>query len=239
MRPLLLLGLLALGLPQLGAAQSSSPAADQPAAISSWPPRVFVGLGASAGIYRSYNEFFKSGPSPELAVGLRLTPRLALEMSTSYARHAEVNEYVSEPTFYDQTTGTDIHAHVRTETARRIIGVPILLRFSPARSPATRWHFDLLAGVTVARIDAKNNFAARNDAQVIFYSFGSDTQTIENYLDGGISLRYSAGARLELLLNALGQLSITRPNPYGGNLCGSVSGSLRYSFGSRPVAPMP
>ncbi|NML65881.1 hypothetical protein HHL22_11760 [Hymenobacter sp. RP-2-7] len=238
MRPLLLLvpSLLALGCPRLSVAQAPPPAPGQPA-TSKLHPRVFVGLGASAGIYRSFNEFFKSGPSPELTLGVRLTPRVALEMSTSYARHAEVNEYVSEPTFYDQTTNTNIHAHVRTEVTRQIVGVPILLRLGLSPEQATRLHLDLLAGVTVAQISTRDNFAARNDAQVVFYSFGSNTQTLENYLDAGLSLRYAAGSHIELLLNGLGQLSVTRPNPYGGNLCGSVSASVRYSFGGSPRRP--
>lgn len=238
MRTLLLTGLLLAGFLPRSRAQTyeSAPASS---AAKTGPPRVFVGLGVAAGIYRSYNEFFKSGPAPELTVGLRLTPRVALEISTSYARLAEANEYISEPTFYDQTTNTNIHAHVRTETLRQLVGVPILLRFSPARVPAAHWHFDLLAGITVAQIALRDNFAARNDAQVVFYSFGSDTRTLENYLDFGLSLRYSAGPHVELLASALGQLSVTRPNPYGGNLCGSVSGGLRYSFGQSRVATQP
>jgi len=238
MRLAFLVGLLAVGCHLPGWAQAAGPAPAPPAA-KALHPRLFVGLGASAGIYRSYNEFFKSGPSPELTVGVRLAPRVALEVSTSYARLAETNEYVSEPTFYDQTTNTDIHAHVRTETLRQLVGVPILLRFSPARVPAAHLHFDLLAGVTVAQIALRDNFVARNDAQVVFYSFESDTRTLENYLDFGLSLRYAAGAHVEVLANALGQLSVTRPNPYGGNLCGSVSGGLRYSFGSGAAARMP
>lgn len=228
-----LLGLLALGCPQLSGAQSLAP---PPGRLH---PRVFVGLGASAGVYRSYNEFFKSGPAPELTLGVRLTPRVALEVSTSYARLAETNEYVSEPTFYDQTTKTDIHAHVRTETLRQIVGVPILLRFGLAREQARRVHLDLLAGVTVAQIALRDNFVARNDAQMVFYSFGSDTRTLENYLDFGLSVRYAAGAHVEVLANALGQLSVTRPNPYGGNLCGSVAGSVRYTFGRSAAATKP
>lgn len=231
MRVPLLLGLMAWGYPQLGVAQTNPTMADLPAATTPHP-QFFVGLGTSAGIYRSFNDFFKSGPSPEVTVGLRLTPRLALEISTSYAQHAETNDYISEPTFYDQTTNTNIHAHVRTETSRRIIGVPLLLRFTPSRVPAKRLHLDLLAGLTVARIAVRDQFAAKNDAQVVFYSFGSDTQNFENYLDGGLSLRYSPSSRIELLANGLGQLSITHPNPYGGNLCGSLSTSLRYNFGN-------
>jgi hypothetical protein len=163
-------------------------------------------------------------------LGLRFRPRLAVEASLQYAQHAETNSYISEPTFYDNTTQQQVHAQVTTSTHETLLAIPILLRATLTKSTTQRAHFDVLAGLTVARLGVKSDFVARNNAQVVIYGFNSDSPSTEVYLCVGPSFRYSIGSHLDLVADVLLQRSLTHFYPYSFNASGHGSLSLRYSL---------
>lgn len=203
---------------------------DETAAVA---PRLYAGVGLSKGIYQSYDTYFKPRFSPALTAGIRLRPRLAVELSVTYSQKQETNHYRSSSTFYDASTQQSIYAQVTTHNRERLVIVPILLRASLTKAPTRPVHFDLLTGVTVARIGILTKFSAVNNSQYVVYEYESDSPTLETYLSLGAGLRYTVSPHLEVVGDALLQRALTHAYPYGFNASATGLLSVRYRF-SKP-----
>lgn len=142
--PLLLLPAAAL-LPLCGHAQTT-------------PARFYVGLGVASSLLRSPDGFTGTPVTPtthndapvlpQLTVGWRLAPRLALQLGGQYAQQRSTYDFVqSRPNATGQPT-----TYLGFSSFRfRSMAVPVLLRYTLTGSPAHRVQLDALGGVTLVR----------------------------------------------------------------------------------------
>jgi hypothetical protein len=110
-------------------------------------PHYYVGAGAMLSTnfpFGSGNALGRVGPA--LTAGLQLTPHVALQTGVSYLWK---NESYSQ---YDPTLSYSSESHVK------YFWVPVLLRYTFAPS-AQRFHFDVLAGMTLLRASVKSSYS--------------------------------------------------------------------------------
>jgi hypothetical protein len=204
--------------------------AQTPEAPAAEAPHLYAGIGLTKGSYQSYNTYFTPPFSPALTAGIRLRPRLALEISVTSTQKEETNHYLSSSTCYDPSAQQNIYAQVSAYNRERLVIVPVLVRTSLTKAPKRPLQVELLTGVTVARIGRFMQFSAVNKSQYVVYDYQADTSTLAYYVSVGAGLRYTVRPPLELVGDALLQRALTPTYLYRLNVSATGLVSLRYSF---------
>lgn len=185
---LLATGLLAAACPLVSIAQTATPMS-----------RFYAGVGASV---LTDSPFMDSGTSstilgPSLTVGVRLSPRWAVQAGAALAWRNQLENPYSAPGVPASVAGT-----LDTHTATLI--VPVLGRFTFAPAPK-RFHVEALGGLTVLRAATTYTYTAVPPASTGQPSYQQVRR--QNQISGNISLgpgvRYTVSPRVELTAHAL------------------------------------
>lgn len=192
-------------------------------------PKAYVGVGFNLGRYydKRYGEFVADGISysPAVVAGLKVAPRLAVQLSTTtYAYH---RQYTSQSTDYAQSPNDPVIGYVHGDTRRRYFVLPLLVRYT-LTDDARRLRLDALAGASVfhTRETSSTFLTDRQDNITDQYAY-SRAATYGNLVLGA-GLRYAVHPQLEAAMELRTNLHFFG---YSGSITPNLEMSLRYRFG--------
>ncbi|MDJ0367199.1 hypothetical protein QMK33_18780 [Hymenobacter sp. H14-R3] len=205
------------GLPLLSGAQTTPSSA-----------RFYVGVGANL----LTNAPFNSAGTPKLVgpsltAGLKLAPRLAVQISAAYQwQHKSY-------TYPDYTYGSSaIGSLVTADYRYKYFTVPVLLRYT-FTEPAERLYFDGLAGITFLH-STFNSTVTGSLGSYGYYPTDYSSSSIKANLTLGPAVRYSVASNVELTANGL--VSAVLGDTYyrfSDRLFLNVLVGTHYTFGAR------
>lgn len=219
LRATLLPGLLAGALPLVGLAQTA------PAAFK---PQFFVGLGLAIGNYQMpYSVGNITSPVPTLSMQLR--PRWAVQASGTYYGKAYSSDY-SGQLFFNGKLQTGTYS---STGRRRIVVVPVLVRYTLSHRPECRLQADLLSGFAVARSVLRVSGTTADSTQTVVSTYQDEMVTNNFYFVLGPGLRYRLGQRLDLTGDFVFNLGLNNYRDYvsPSRVSTTAALGLRYRFG--------
>lgn len=166
------------------------------------PPEESAYIGVKLSVQTELLPFYDYHDSqfgPALTLGAQLKPGLTLELSTAYNwQHYTYHDS------YTTTTGLVVedgntHAHIFT--------IPVLVRAALTKS-ASRWHVDALAGPTLQFYVANHNYLQTTQGKVTRSENGTSVEH-QFTLNLGPSVRYTLTPRVDLVVDALANLTVT------------------------------
>ncbi len=219
-RATLLSGLLAGALPLAGRAQTEAPAA--------FKHHFFVGLGAAVGNYQMpYSVGNIISPMPTLGVQLR--PRWAIQASGLY--YGKEYSYDSPGQFF--LNGKLQYSTYHNTSQRRIVAVPVLVRYTLSHRQDRRLQTDLLSGFAVAHSVFHRSSNTTDSMQAMASIYRDETVTTNVYFMLGTGLRYRLGQRLDLTGDFVFNFRLGNYRDYVSASRASATSALglRYRFG--------
>ncbi len=131
-------------------------------------------------------------------VGVVFSPWWSLQVSGAYRARTEAGSYAV--TRFGPT-GQGANVTYGSTITQRTWAVPLLASYG-LRSPAHRWQFDVLGGVTLVH-DAFRRAATTDSADVRIGTTTTSTQHLGVNLTLGLGVRYAVKLRLSLVGNTL------------------------------------
>jgi len=224
--PFLVAALLS-GRPQLVRAQAASPA----------PPlnRYYLGLGGVVGSYAQGRTGAASVLAPSLTGGLRLSPRLALEISL--VLYHSRDDWSGQGIYLDTLGGTTSvkPAIFRSVHQQRTQALSLAARYSLWQPAAGRLSLDVLAGLALVHTDNYGYNATLDHATGQPVGGGgvySRYDVTSGCLLLGPSLRYQASPHLEVAAEFIANFAPGERVARLGRVAGTLGLSARYRFGA-------
>lgn len=203
-----------LPLPLAGAAQTATE-----------QPRFYLGAGVSVLTGWPFHTGGAYNPTgPALTAGMRLSPRLALQIGAAVAwNHSQYNSS------FDPAIGSSLNSFYSSENKSTFYTVPVLLRYT-FTSGAGPLRFDALGGLTLLHARGHGNATVVTNGQKTFDRDFDYTDTNVK-LTLGPAVRYALSPALELTATPLVNVELHSGYNFSNRFSSNFLLGVNYKFG--------